>query len=118
MELIKFRDQCVISRARVGQDGKPVRDEWDNPLAPEVVYTGPCLYEEGGMSSALSMVTRFPTLYLPGAFPGVKINDSVDIETEFGRELQSVVKIVRDVNMPLYSGTKITRIELKQAQGE
>ena len=112
MRFIDFRDSCVITRDNGG------KDEWDNPLAPETIYTGECLYEEGGTGYSRSMVIKAPTIFLPGVDVLVKINDHVEVTTEFGRTVSSVVKIVRDINMPWRSGVKVTRIELKQAQGE
>lgn len=112
MQFIDFRDHCVIKR----DTGE--RDEWDNPIDPEVVYDGPCLYEEGGTSYSRIFTTRNPTIFLPGVDVLVMINDGVEITTEFGREIKSVVKAVRDINMPWRTQVKITRIELKQAQGD
>ena len=111
MQFIEFRDRCTITRGGT-------KDEWDNPVNSEVVYAGECLYQEGGTSYTRIITTRTPTLYIPGADGSVQINDAVVIETEFGRVINSVVKIVRDVNLPWRSGVKVTRIELKQAQGE
>ncbi len=62
--------------------------------------------------------TRNPTVFLPGVSVQVRINDSVVVTTEFGREIKSIAKIVRDINMPWRTNVKVTRIELKQAQGE
>ena len=112
MKFIEFRDHCVITR----DNGE--RDEWDNPVNPEVIYDGPCLYEEGGTSYMRIFTTRNPTIFLPGVTVQVCINDGVLITTEFDREIKSVVKIVRDVNMPWRTNVQVTRIELKQAQGE
>ena len=111
MQLIEFRDNCVISRG----GGK---DEWDNPTNPEIVYEGPCLYEEGGSGMSRSLIARMPTVYLPKNDALVLINDSVSIVTEKGRKIESVAKIVRDINMPWQSQQQLTRIELKQAKGE
>lgn len=111
MKFIEFRDRCVIER----ETG--VKDEWDNPVR-EVIYDGECLYEEGGTSYSRIFVTRTPTLYIPGVDVQIRINDYVKITTEFDREITSIAKIVRDINMPWRTGVKVTRIELKQAQGE
>lgn len=111
MRLIGFRDTCIIERG----GGK---DEWDNPVDPEVIYDGKCLYEEAGTGYSRSMITRNPTVYLPENDALVLINDSVRIVTEKGREIKSVARIVRDVNLPWQAGIKCTRIELKQAQGD
>lgn len=112
MQFIEFRDDCVITRDNGG------RDEWDNPLDPEVIYSGPCLYEEGGTSYTRVFTVRNPAVFLPGVDVQININDAVSITTEFGREIKSIVKIVRDINMPWRTNVKITRIELKQAQGD
>jgi len=112
MKFIEFRDFCSITR----DTGD--RDDWDNPINPESVYEGECLYEEGGTGYSRSIITRAPTIFIPGVDVQVKINDAVAVTTEFGREIKSVVKIVRDINMPWRTGVKVTRIELKQAQGD
>lgn len=117
MKFIEFRDSCVIEREVKDENGKAVRDEWDNPER-EVVYDGECLYEEGGTSYTRIFTTRNPTLFIPGVDVQIRINDYVTITTEFGREIQSIAKIVRDINMPWRTGVKVTRIELKQAQGD
>ena len=111
-ELIEFRDSCVITRDNGGRDG------WDNKLNPETIYAGPCNYQEGGTSFTRVFTTRYPTLFIPGVDVHVMINDAVQITTEFGRKIKSIAKIVRDVNIPRMSGIKVTRIELKQAQGD
>ena len=112
MQFIGFRDSCVISRDNGG------RDEWDNPVNPETIYAGECLYEEGGTGYSRSIITRAPTIFIPGVDVQVRINDAVEVRTEFGRVIKSVVRIVRDINMPWRTGVKVTRIELKQAQRE
>ncbi len=111
MQFIEFRDTCIIQRL-TGQ-----KDEWDN-LERETVYEGPCLFEEGGQTYSRSIITRNPTVYLPENEILIQINDSVSITTEFGREINAVVKVVRDINMPWRTNVKVTRIELKQAQGD
>lgn len=111
MQFIDFRDRCLISRA-TGQ-----KDEWDN-LVRETIYEGECLYEEGGSGYSRSIITRTPTLFLPENNILVMINDAVEVTTEKGRVIKAVVEIVRDVNMPWRANVKVTRIELKQAQGE
>ena len=111
MQFIDFRDSCVITRGGT-------KDEWDNIINPETVYDGECLYEEGGTSYTRAFTVRNPVVFIPGVDAQVRINDSVVITTEFGREIRSVAKIVRDINMPWRTNVKVTRIELKQAQGD
>lgn len=110
MEFIGFRDSCLIQRTT----GK---DAWDNPVR-ETIYNGECLYEEGGTGYSRSIITRSPTIYIPGVDVQVNINDSVKVTTEYGRVIEAVVRIVRDINMPWRVNIEMTRIELKQAQGE
>lgn len=110
MEFIGFRDSCLIQRTT----GK---DEWDNPIR-ETIYDGECLYEEGGTGYSRSIITRSPTIYIPGVEVQVNINDAVTVTTEYGRVINAVVRIVRDINMPWRVNIQMTRIELKQAQGE
>jgi len=111
MLAIEFRDKCVIERLT------GVKDEWDNPVRSEV-YSGPCLYEEGGTGYSRSIITRSPTVYLNGNDVMVMINDSITVTTEQGRQIKAIAEIVRDINLPWRAGIKCTRIELKQAQGD
>lgn len=111
MQFIEFRDNCTIQR----ETG--VKDEWDNPVR-DTIYDGECLYEEGGSGYARSIITRNPTIFIPGVDVQIMINDAVTVTTEFGREITAIVSIVRDINMPWRTGVKVTRIELKQAHGE
>lgn len=111
MRIIGFRDTCTIERG----GGK---DEWDNTTNPTSVYSGACLYEEGGTGYSRSIITRSPTVFLPENDILVMINDSVTVTTEKGRVIKAVAEIVRDVNLPWMAGIKCTRIELKQAKGE
>ena len=109
---MEFRDQCVITRANGGKDG------WDNDLNPETVYAGSCMYQEGGAGYTRIFTTRNPTVFLPVIGEQVRINDAIEITTEFGRTIKSIVKIVRDINLHWRGNIKVTRIELKQAQGD
>lgn len=112
MKIIDFRDTCVITRDNGG------RDKWDNEIAPKEIYSGPCLYEEGGTGYSRSIITRSPTVYLPGNDVMVAINDAIAVTTEQGREIKAIAEIVRDINLPWQANIKCTRIELKQAQGD
>jgi hypothetical protein len=94
------------------------KDAWDNVTNANVIYSGECNYQEGGTSFSRIFTVRNPTIFLPDAYIDVKINDAVTIVTEFGRELTSIVKSVRDINLPWRANVRVTRIELKQAQGE
>ncbi len=110
MKFIDFRDHCVITRGGS-------KDAWDNPIGAEVIYDGDCNYQEGGVVSTRVFTVRGPVVFLPGAVR-VDINDALTVTTETGREIKSVVKVVRDINLPWRAEARVTRIELKQAQGD
>lgn len=111
MQLIEFRDTCIISR----KTGK--KDAFGNYIK-DVIYNGPCSYQEGGQAISYMIITRNPTLYLPANDAVVEINDSVEVTTETGRKIQSLVQIARDIRLRSMRNLDITRIELKQATGE
>lgn len=109
MNLIGYRDYCVISRT-VG------KDEWDNPIR-STIYEGACLYEEGGVTYASQLVTRRPTFYIPEwTSELIYINDFVEITTETGRVISGVIRTVRDIHLASIVQRKLTRVELKQAK--
>lgn len=112
MEFIRYRDNCTVTR----DTGE--RDEWDNPINPTLLYDGECLYEEGGTGYSRSIITRAPTIFIPGNHSDITINDAVTVETEAGRQIKGIVEIVRDINLDWRAGVECTRIELKQAQGD
>ena len=115
MLFIDFRDTCVIKRA-TGE-----KDEWDNPVRV-VVYEGPCLYQEGGGYAYWysPVFTRTPVVFLPDDYEGlIQINDAVFVTTQRGRQIEATIKVVRDISLDrVTTKQKVTRIELKQAQGE
>lgn len=108
MQLISFNDTCKISR----KTGK--KDEYGN-FIEDIIYEGPCVYQEGGQMVTAGMVTLNPVLYLPINDAIIEINDSVEVNTESGRLIKSLAKVVRDVRMRAKKHLDITRIELKQA---
>lgn len=111
MQLIQFRDTCQISR-NTGE-----KDAYGN-YVKDVVYSGPCSYQEGGQTVSYRIITRNPTLYLPSNDIIIEINDSVEVNTESGRVIKSLVDVVRDVRLRSIKHLDITRIELKQATDE
>lgn len=108
MQFIEFRDTCKILR----NTGK--KDNYGN-YTKSVVYQGPCSYQEGGQTLSYRILTRNPTLYLPSNDVIVEINDSVEVYTEAGRVIQSLVQVARDVRLREMRHLDVTRIELKQA---
>ena len=112
MEFIRYRDNCIITR----DTGE--LDEWDNTPNPTTLYEGECLYEEGGTGYARSIITRTPTLFIPGNHSDITINDAVTVNTEAGRTIKGIVEIVRDINMDWRANVECTRIQLKQAHGD
>jgi hypothetical protein len=61
-------------------------------------------------------VTRNDVVYLPSNEAIVKENDTVTGVTFNGREFMGVVKVARDIRMPI-SGEEYTKIELTRATG-
>ena len=110
MQFIEFRDTCTISRNTGKKDG------YGNYLK-DVVYEGPCNYQEGGQVS-FGIITRNPTMYLPSNNVIIEINDSVTVNTEAGRVIKSLVRVARDVRLRTMKRLDVTRIELKQATDE
>lgn len=107
MSMIKYKHHTIISR-EVGYD------EYDKAITSEV-YSGPCLYEEGGSNRSYRYYTRNPLLFLPENDALVNINDVVEVHVEKGRVIKAIVRIPRDID---YDGLKCTRLELKLAEDE
>lgn len=108
MQLVEFRDTCTISR-NTGE-----KDAYGN-YVKSLVYEGPCSYQEGGQADSYRIITRNPTLFLPSNDVIVEINDSVEVNTEAGRKIASLVQVARDVRLRATKHLDFTRIELKQA---
>lgn len=107
MRNIKFKDRCVIKR------NTGVKDEYDNPIQ-EVIYDDICAYVEGDYAQAQDIFTRNPLVFLPSISVLCDANDSIHIETKFGRKLDAVVARPREVELPM-TRERFTRLELKQA---
>lgn len=111
MQFIDFRDTCEIWR----ETGK---DEWDNATY-DPVYSGSCLYEEGGQAYASRIINRNPLVFLPLINdPLVMMNDRVIVTTNTGRVIDGLIRVVRDIKLDKMNNVNMTRIELKQATGE
>lgn len=106
MRNIKFEDKCVIKR-NAGVN------EYDEPIQ-EVVYNDVCAYVEGGYAQVQSIFTRNPLVFLPSISVLCEANDSIEIVTKFGRKIDAVVAIPREVELPK-THERFTRLELKQA---
>ena len=108
MQFIEFRDTCTISRQTKEKDafGNFIRS---------VIYEGPCCYQEGGQTDSYRIITRNPSLFISGNDAIVEINDTVEVTTETGRKIKSLVQIARDIRLRSAKRLDITRIELKQA---
>ena len=108
MQFIEFRDSCKISR------NTGTKDEYGN-YVKNMIYEGPCSYQEGGQTLSYRIITRNPTVYLPSNGVIVEINDSVEVKTEAGRVITSLVQVARDIRLRAMKHLDVTRIELKQA---
>lgn len=115
MELIKFKDKCVITRSKFDESGKRIYNEYDEPIM-EPVYEGVCSYQAGGQTS-LSIVVRNDQVYLPSNDVMIYTGDEIDIETARGRKRHGVVNTARDIELPL-TREVLTKIEIKQGTGE
>lgn len=110
MRFIGYRDTCVIVR-EVG------RDEWDNPTY-RTVYSGKCLYEEGGSYYSSQIFVKSPNVFVPRSDNLILVNDAITVTTERGRVLTGVIKTARDISLPIFAHEELTRLELKQAKDE
>lgn len=109
MGLIGFKDTCEITRL-TGQ-----MDEWDNPVY-DLVYSGKCLYEEGGSYYSSQIFVKSPNVFIPRTEELILTGDVVQITTERGRIVEGVARGIRDINLSTFSKLEMTRIELEQAQ--
>lgn len=105
MELLKFEDTCVISRASGA-------DEWDEESF-EPIYEGACLYQEAWTDFYYPVVEHSSVVFLPSNDILIEINDEIVITTHKGRERKAYAQSVKDIKLPLY-GQEVTRIVLKQ----
>lgn len=115
MALIKFNDECIISRAMLDDYGDVMYNEHDEPMI-EQIYNGPCCYQAGGQAN-LSILVRNDVVYLPFNNEIVYSGDMIEVKTSRGRNRIGVVNLVRDIDLPL-SGGQFTKIEIKQTMGE
>lgn len=115
MDLIAFKDKCIITRAKLNEDGKPIYDEYDEPIV-ELIYTGNCCFQAGGQTS-LSIVARNDQVYLPSNDVIIYAGDVIDVMTARGRKRHGVVNTARDIEMPL-THELLTKIEIKQGTGD
>lgn len=115
MDLITFKDKCTITRAKLDESGRPVYDEYDEPIVEEI-YNGKCSYQAGGQTS-LSIVVRNDQVYLPSNDVMIYAGDVIDVVTARGRNRHGVVNTARDIEMPL-THELLTKIEIKQGTGD
>jgi hypothetical protein len=108
MNLIRFSDTCEILRPTGSKDA------WDNPEY-DTVYSGECLYEEGGSYYSSQIFVKSPNVFIPKIDDLVLIGDVVEITTEKGRVVRGVARGIRDINMSVFAKQELTRIELDQA---
>lgn len=109
MAMLSFRDKCTITRESGGYD------EYDNPITPEVIYSGKCDFQPGGQTSQ-SIVTHNDVVYLPEAVMALK-GDVISVVTILGRERYGRVKLANDLGLDI-TGDWITEIEIEQGRGE
>lgn len=110
MNLIKFEDDCVITR-----DGGSVEvDEFDNPINVKQIYEGKCRYQQG-VQAFMGISVRNSVVFIPKQLK-VEENDFVDVDVKDDAvKMRGVVTNPRYVELPL-TGEKVTRIELSQVK--
>lgn len=114
MELIKFNDKCIISRAELDEKGAAKYDKYEKPILKEI-YNGPCCFQQGGQTYR-SIQARNDMLYLPTNKVLVESNDVIDVTTARGRKRHGIAANPRDIEMPI-SGAQYTRMEIQQSKG-
>ncbi len=102
MELIRFEDSCVISRA----DGY---DE-DGGEALKEVYSDRCSYQQG-VQTYREWRQRNSVVILPGDVR-IRENDLAIVTQGNGVRKECRVKTVRNVKMPI-TGERFTRLEME-----
>lgn len=114
MALLRMEDDCVIKRTLKDGRGDILADEYDEPKT-QVVYDGKCCYQAGGQTS-LSVTVRNDVVYLSGNKTLFYSGDIIEIATKQGRKRNGVIRVVRDITMPL-SRQEFTKIEIEQSMG-
>lgn len=114
--MLSYPDHCKITREQNGYD------EYDEPLAPIVIYDGECDFQWGETTRGMITVRTSDKIYIPGLVrtaEGEMISngDVVDWVTESGRKFHGVVDEANDVKIEL-DGSWVTEIEIKQGTGK
>lgn len=114
--MLDYPDHCKITREQNGYD------EYDEPLAPKVIYDGECDFQPGEQTRGMIAVRTSDKIYIPGLIhtaDGEMISngDVVDWVTESGRKFHGVVDEANDVKIEL-DGSWVTEIEIKQGTGQ
>lgn len=110
MNLIKFVDDCVITR-----DGGSLEvDKYDNPINVETIYDGKCRYQQG-VQAFMGISVRNSVVFIPFQIK-VMDNDIVEVVVkDNATKVRGIVTNPRYVELPL-TGEKVTRIELSQVK--
>ncbi len=111
MSDLSYKDHCCITRACVGENGRPIFDEYDEPKV-EVIYDDKCDFQPGGQTP-LSIVTHNDTVYIPKAIMAQE-NDVISVTTQLGRKREGIIKLANDLGLDL-AGDWVTEIEIKQS---
>lgn len=102
MELIKFDDTCIISRANgYDEDGGETTVE---------IHRGSCNYQQG-VQTYQGLSQRNSLVMLPGDVR-IRQNDLAIVTESNGVKHECQVKTVRNVKMPL-TGKRLTRLEME-----
>lgn len=112
MSMLSFPDKCVITREQNGYD------EYDEPLAPEVIYDGECDYQPGEQTRGMIAVRTNDKVYIPGLIRTangdmISNGDKIEVVTESGRKRSGIIDEAED-NKSELMGDWVTEIEIKQ----
>lgn len=116
MAMLSYPDHCKITREQNGYD------EYDEPLAPKVIYDDVCDFRPGEQTCGMIAVRTNDKIYLPGIIrtaDGEMISngDVIDWVTESGRKFHGVIDEANDVKIEL-DGSWVTEIEIEQGTGD
>lgn len=109
MQLIDYNDTCVVTRPT------GTTDEWDNIVSDDV-YSGKCLYAESRITTPEGLIVHVSEVFLPSNEVLIYPNDKIHVETQTGRNFDSVIGEVRDIRLTRITGLHYTKLVLTQNQ--
>lgn len=106
MDLIRFKDECVVTRVQS-------ENEWNEPDT-ELVHMGACLYQPASPSYIDGMTQAYDVIFIKNPSRQIRPNDDVVVSLDSGRVFSASIQSVRDMTFERIN-QKIARIELKNS---